>query len=130
MCTNVRTLRFAACGWMILAWAPQESLACSVCLAGDPSFSNSGASAQQAGDFSMYFEVRGWEKQSGLLPHGDAALPEHEREDASLDGEAGNFVGPNYSNGGIPTHADGVRASVGKGRASIERNLPRPRARQ
>lgn len=90
MCMNVRTLLAVACGWLILVWSPPESLACSVCLAGDPSFSNSGASAQQTGDFSMYFEVRGWEKQSGLLPHGEeVAPPEHQHEDTGAHGEHG-----------------------------------------
>ena len=85
MCTHVRTLAIAAFGWLTLVLAPQESLACSICLAGDPSFSNSGASAQETGDFSMYFEVRGWQKQSGLLPHEEEA--EHEHADASAGSE-------------------------------------------
>ena len=91
MCTDARTLLMAVCAWLTLVLAPQASLACSVVLsAGDPSFSNSGASAQDAGDFSIYFEVRGWEKQSGLLPHEEEAAPaEHEQEDAGEDGGEG-----------------------------------------
>lgn len=57
-----------------------RSSACSVCLAGDPSFSSQGASAGQRGDLSIYVEVRGWEKKSGVLPHEEEG-EEHEGEE-------------------------------------------------
>ena len=83
---QMRAPLIAVSGWLILVLASHESLACSVCLAGDPSFSSSGASAQEAGDFSMYLEVRGWQKQSGLLPHDEEAAPSgHEPEDAEAE---------------------------------------------
>ncbi len=49
--------------------SPRAALACSVCLAGDPHYSAFGASAQQVGDVALYFQVQGWRKDSGLLPH-------------------------------------------------------------
>src|SRR5262245_30009438 len=42
--------------------------ACSVCLAGDPVYSSQGTSAQAQGDVSVYFEAKGWRKESGVLP--------------------------------------------------------------
>ena len=55
---------------LLLGFAvPEAARACSVCLAGDPQYSAFGASAQQAGDVSLYFQVQGWRKESGLLPH-------------------------------------------------------------
>ena len=42
--------------------------ACSVCLAGDPIFDAQGSTVQQQGDFSVFFQARGWKKKSGLLP--------------------------------------------------------------
>jgi hypothetical protein len=54
--------------------------ACSVCLAGDPIFSEHGTSGQQVGDFSAYFEFSGWKKKSGPLPgeHDDGEEEHHE----------------------------------------------------
>jgi hypothetical protein len=52
--------------------------ACSVCLAGDPHFSGGGATAQEAGSFSLYLEARGFRKTSGALPHdGEPPEPDH-----------------------------------------------------
>jgi hypothetical protein len=67
-----------------------DALACSVCLAGDPVFSSQGTSAQEAGDFSLYFEARGWRKSSIALPHEEESDAhgeemhghEHEHEEA------------------------------------------------
>jgi hypothetical protein len=61
--------------------------ACSICLAGDPSFNSDGASAGQEGDFSFYVEVRGWEKRSGALPHEDE---EGDEEHAEGDAKENN----------------------------------------
>jgi hypothetical protein len=91
MCTSVRTLLVAASIYAVIGSSWEPALACSVCLAGDPSFSSSGATAQQAGDISVYFEVRGWEKQSGSLPHADVVPHEHEgseEDPAEGDSEA------------------------------------------
>lgn len=41
--------------------------ACSVCLAGDPRFSEQGATVQQRGDVSFYFQVQGFRKESASL---------------------------------------------------------------
>ena len=67
---------------LLLAAAPREAAACSVCLAGDPVFSTHGASSQEAGSFSLYLETRGFRKKSGLHVHGDAADHGHEEEHA------------------------------------------------
>lgn len=69
-----------ATAWLCAAaaWAPDPAQACSVCLAGDPNFSTHGSSAQETGDFTVYFEARGWTKQSGLLPHGEETSADHD----------------------------------------------------
>lgn len=61
--------------------------ACSVCLAGDPQYAQHGSSAQQEGSFSVYLQVQGWRKTSGLLPHGDEGGDEHHEEDAGAHEE-------------------------------------------
>jgi hypothetical protein len=66
-----------------LVWNPASARACSVCLAGDPRFSEQGTSAQQAGDVSVYLQLQGWRKQSGSLAHG------HEEEHEPEEGEEG-----------------------------------------
>ena len=50
-------------------FAATRSEACSICQAGDPRFDAHGANSQDLGSFSVFLEVRGWEKESGLLPH-------------------------------------------------------------
>ncbi len=55
--------------------------ACSVCLAGDPVFSNFGASAQAEGDVSVYLQLQGWRKTSGHAPHDEAAGARHAEHD-------------------------------------------------
>lgn len=50
--------------------------ACSVCLAGDPNFSTHGSASQETGSIAVYFEIRGWEKTSGVMaPQRDSAAP-------------------------------------------------------
>jgi hypothetical protein len=61
----------------LLTLAAPRADACSICLAGDPSFSSHGTSSQSEGDVSVYVEFRSWEKRSGLLPHGDEPEDEH-----------------------------------------------------
>jgi hypothetical protein len=68
MRTLIRAAALAAAA-SALALAPPEARACSVCLAGDPVFSGQGATAQEQGDVSIYFEARGWRKSAGALPH-------------------------------------------------------------
>jgi hypothetical protein len=72
-------------------WLPRPVFACSVCLAGDPLFSQHGTSAQQQGDVSLYLQVQGWRKESGLLPHGRGGGEEEHAEDHEGDahGEEG-----------------------------------------
>lgn len=54
---------------LAVAFGPAPpAAACSVCLAGDPSFSAHGTSTLEAGTLAMYLELRGWEKRSGSLP--------------------------------------------------------------
>lgn len=55
--------------WLCLLVLPSgRADACSVCLAGDPTFDAQGTTVQQQGDFSVSFQARGWKKKSGLLP--------------------------------------------------------------
>jgi hypothetical protein len=60
-------------------FAPDPARGCSICVAGDPILDASGASAQEAGAFGAYLELRGWTKRSGLLPgeggNGGSAQP-------------------------------------------------------
>jgi hypothetical protein len=51
-------------------FAAHLASACSVCLAGDPSYTN-GASSQEAGSITGYFETRGWTKSSGVTSNED-----------------------------------------------------------
>ncbi len=80
MCKLARWLLLgAALG--VLVQIPSPALACSICLAGDPNFSEHGASVQQPGDISLYLEFSGWEKRSGVLPG------EHEQEGDEEEGD-------------------------------------------
>ena len=72
--------------WLLGPGAAREAAACSVCLAGDPLFSNHGASSQEAGSFSFYLEARSFSKTSGLGAHheepaGDAEADDHEHSE-------------------------------------------------
>ncbi len=70
--------------------ASDGASACSICLAGDPQFSSSGSSAQEAGSLSFFAEFRAFSKTSGELP-GDHApdpaepTPFEENESERLD---------------------------------------------
>ena len=67
MLYRVRAIACAIALTALLA-GPHAAQACSVCLAGDPVFDTHGTTGQQAGDFSVYFEVSGWSKKSGEVP--------------------------------------------------------------
>lgn len=90
-----RLARCAFAAWLgtlaLLGFAP-EARACSVCLAGDPTFSTHGASAQSAGDFSLYLEARAWSKRSAALSHEEemGAMHGEEEEHHGDHEEAGN----------------------------------------
>jgi hypothetical protein len=76
----VRTLAaFAACAALL---AQRDARACSVCLAGDPNFSAQGTASQPAGSVNVYFEVRGWTKQSGSVVE-EVADPDADAEAAA-----------------------------------------------
>lgn len=83
----------AACLAAVLAIAVltpwRAALACSVCLAGDPLYNIYGASVQQPGSFSAYFQARGWTKRSGHppSPHGEEHEEEHGEEHEGEHGE-------------------------------------------
>ena len=72
-----RALAHAAVAFMFISLVRVvPARACSICQAGDPLFSSTGASAQEQGTVSAYAEVMGWRKTSGLLR--EAAGEEHE----------------------------------------------------
>jgi hypothetical protein len=61
-----RVARAAVCVAFLLALGSAErAAACSVCLAGDPVFSNQGASAQAAGDLALFVQLQAFEKTAG-----------------------------------------------------------------
>lgn len=63
----------AALLWM---GAPEAGHACSICQAGDPTYSSFGATAQQEGSVSAFLQMSGWKKRSGVLPdEGGAPAP-------------------------------------------------------
>ena len=66
------------CLLLALVGSPRPADACSVCLAGDPTFNAHGTNAQEKGSVGIALEVRGWTKKSGLLPHDDE---DHHDED-------------------------------------------------
>lgn len=84
----------------LFSFVPQAAKACSVCLPGDPIYSTHGASAQEAGSFSIYLETRGFSKTSGLLPHDEA-------EDAHGEGEADHAEGAHDHEEEAHSHGDG-----------------------
>ena len=65
MRTHVRMQLVVASICFSICLAPSLTSACSVCLAGDPSYTNGASSQQEAGSLTGYFEVRGWTKSSG-----------------------------------------------------------------
>ena len=94
MRTNLRAAALALVAVAALAMPFRQALACSVCLAGDPSYDAEGASAQQKGEINAYFEVRGWTKRSGALAHHGEEEAEHAEE------EAGHSEDPREKNRG------------------------------
>jgi hypothetical protein len=69
-----RGIRFILLGaWLSACFLalPGAAGACSVCLAGDPVFSNQGTTAQKQGDVAALLQIMGWKKKSGLLPGED-----------------------------------------------------------
>jgi hypothetical protein len=66
-----------------LLGTPPAALGCSVCLAGDPVFSNHGASALASGDLSVYVQLQAFEKTAGALPHHGA--PAHDEVESADD---------------------------------------------
>jgi hypothetical protein len=110
-------------GWLVLivCCAARGASACSVCLAGDPSFSTHGSASQPAGSVAVYLELRGWQKSSGLLPHGHAAPHAHVEADAHESSEVVAPAGlnayrqlgheghphPSWEDGGVPVPSAG-----------------------
>jgi hypothetical protein len=80
----MRTAALLLAPLWLLALGAREADACSVCLAGDPSFSAQGSSSQPAGSFSVYTELRGWQKSSGLATHHHGAAEEHDEPATGL----------------------------------------------
>lgn len=80
----IRPLLFGAFFAVLVGMPARPVRACSICLAGDPTFSAQGTSAQAQGDVSVYLEARGWSKRSGHVPHGEPG-----EEDGDHDGEGG-----------------------------------------
>ena len=71
-----------------LTLSAEGARACSVCLPGDPTFTNLGASSMEPGTFSIYTEYRSFKKKSGLLPHGEE---EEHHDEEELLGDVGHF---------------------------------------
>jgi len=65
MRTHVRMQLALASICFSIGLAPSLTSACSVCLAGDPSYTNGASSQQEPGSLTGYFEARGWTKSSG-----------------------------------------------------------------
>jgi hypothetical protein len=65
--------------------APARSLACSICLAGDPIYSNHGASALAQGELSLFAQLQLLEKRAGALPHHGADDAHEERTESAQD---------------------------------------------
>jgi len=85
MCKLPQALPLAALLFVLVQTPSRPVSACSICLAGDPNFSEHGASVQQRGDLSVYVEVSGWKRRSGVLPgeHGE----EDEEESGGVHGD-------------------------------------------
>jgi hypothetical protein len=79
-------MRSAACivALALALLAPGGADACSVCLAGDPNFSAQGSASQPKGSFSIYTELRGWQKSSGLATHDHGAEETHDEPASGL----------------------------------------------
>lgn len=84
MAMSVRAGLLLAAAFVLTAFGiSRAAQACSICQAGDPRFSSHGTTALTQGDFSVYLELKGWQKESGVLPggHGDEEEEEHEEEE-------------------------------------------------
>jgi hypothetical protein len=90
---------------------PRAAGACSVCLAGDPVFSTHGASAQEAGAFSLYLEARGFRKTSGAHAHEEAG---HEVEGEHGDHEHGEEAEHGGEHPEEEMHDEGKESSRGQ----------------
>ena len=89
-----------------LALHARSAAACSVCLAGDPSFSTHGTSSQEAGSVAVYLEVREFSKQSGRNePVHEEAEHDHEAIDGEADPEATAEPAPAEDGGHAHEHA-------------------------
>ncbi|HEY8119806.1 MAG TPA: hypothetical protein VII78_00695 [Myxococcota bacterium] len=71
---------------------PDSAAACSVCLAGDPVFSSLGASAQQAGDLSVFVQLQAFEKTAGVLAHAGTPPPAPDEVERADDQRLDLFV--------------------------------------
>lgn len=87
-----RMLRSAGTAFVLVVARVSAVPACSVCLAGDPSFSTQGASAQAVGDVSVFFEARAWEQSSGRRSRA-AAAGGHGGHAGHESGEEGDEAG-------------------------------------
>lgn len=83
----------AAALLFVLSWPGGPARACSVCLAGDAVYDAQGAGAQQPGDLTAYFEIRGFQKKSGHLPEGG----DHGHEEGGHGHEPGPAVEENQN---------------------------------
>jgi hypothetical protein len=68
---------------LALVGAAERAGACSVCLAGDPVFSNQGASAMASGDLSLFVQGQGFKKTAGV--EGETAGATERADDQRLD---------------------------------------------
>ncbi len=121
----LRTLAaLAACVALV---DPNDVRACSVCLAGDPNFSANGTSAQPAGSVSVYFEVRGWTKESGSVVE-DVAEPapdhdeEHDHDEGEDHGEEDDLDAPAAESDAAEEDPDAGASDHEHGEATEERN--------
>jgi hypothetical protein len=78
-----RALMWTLASVPLTAFAPRPAAACSVCLAGDPSFEATGTSVGQAGEWNLFVQASGWEKKSGSLPHHEEGEEEEEHAHGS-----------------------------------------------
>jgi hypothetical protein len=124
-----RTTGAAVFVLLALGFAPPRALACSICQAGDPMFSQQGASAQEKGKLSLYLEFQSRHMTSGVLPHGD----EHQEADphAGVDADSGDHDsshdahdhGPEGEGGGHDAEDAGHASDAASGRGSEKHDL-------
>jgi hypothetical protein len=100
MSVRLQALALGAALSLLSFVSAERAAACSVCLAGDPIFSSQGTSAQAEGDVSVYFQLQGWRKTSGSLPHEEDAGEPHEGEPHEEQ------AGPDHEHGGDGSEAN------------------------